>query len=1617
MKALLDVLTKKDCYGCGACANSCNAGAVTMELDDEGFYKPSFDTEKCVHCGICERACPSLNPTYENSEQPDCYALMASDKVRAVSSSGGAFTVIADSIFKKNGYVCGVAYNDGCKTTHHIIIDNKKDMDLLRGSKYIMSNTEDVFRRVKELISEEKYVLFSGVPCQVAGLKSYLGTKADSPYLLTVDLICHGIPSVKAFASYMRDVHANRPIEHLGFKDKEYGWHASMTVGFNKNEIYNMPCETDPYFISYLNGLNKNRTCGKCIFAKIPRQGDITIGDFWGINNYNPEYNDKKGTSVVLFNNDRGRQYINEIKAESKLFEPVPLEYAVNGNSNIVSSPSVKISNSQFLRKLDTRRYPSLVQWGFADNRYDVGIVGIPLYPNFGGTLTYYSLYRSLKDFGYSVALFSRPRSTGRPPIEADEIYNVSPFEKADMKLDFKDKAAMSNYANANCESFVVGSDQLFNSDLYKLFGEIVTLDWVSDNHRKVAYAASFGHSFFWGPENERAKMAHYMQKFDAFSVREEDGVSLAKHAFGVDAEWVLDPVFLCDKKHYVNISKTAVVKNEKPHIFGYILDPSEGKEKILDVAEKTLGLHTELYSEMLYKPSQENLDSAQKMFRHKLLQGKVEDRLYSLINSEFIVADSFHGVCFAIIFNIPFVAILNPLRGATRFYTILGKLGLLDRMVSSAEELKSKPYLLTEKCDFTKANEILCSERQRGLKWLIEAVDPSDNVKKSFSYDDITDEKLNKINKSIQISNIKVNAALTDTVLYTKRNIYDYLDALKAEQNKYAVLISVKDTPGMSLDYKIDSRLAALGLKTSLVDKHWHAYVVAIDGTRVINETLSKKEERVAYIGKLAFGDIKLVSRTYNNGNIGYIGINGTDYSENRRGLNIVVIDRALGEVVDTVCFDTHDPALPYFRFGKRYNAVNPPYIRNEITREAQDSIILPEGLPKENYDIFYCCRLAVERAHGRKIVLWGDNQEFKNVLKSYFGIDVCFVVTNKRASLGSGLHDIAELKNRSREYYVIVPDSPFKNADAMTLVNMGYAEVNDHIFHNIRPIIVKGRNFEKEPYYDIFMNRITGDFSGNSTIILRGFNNVIKLGARPSFAPNGSLTIDCSESSEVTLGNEIRFVGETKITLISSHLKRITVGNNVVFIDNQLRMFGGIGETEIFVGDMTTFNTNTSVHCNGGKKIHIGNDVMFSINIKVMSGDGHSIFDVNTGKNVNSIPSELSECRNSLVIGDHVWIGLNITLLAGTNVGSGSIIGANSLVKGVFPNNCAIGGNPAKVIKKNVAWSRKNSSNNIRDCGIEFVNRTAEIVNEEQESKTALVFGGTKFAGVRLVEKLLERGYKVTIATRGKHSDNFGQRVERVVLDRNDEFAIIRLLSDKYFEYIFDFSVYTAEHVRYTLAHTHCKRYILVSSAAAYDAEGNVIAYRSENMVDPDTANSVNIGSERYAIVKLNSEIILRQKYRKVKSSIVRAPAVIDEDNLSEGTISTRLFFYVEHILKEIPFNERNIQRPCAFVRTTDEADFMIYLAEHDVDGCFNIASDGNITLNDIIRYIEEKTSKKAIITENGEANPFPFGGYLLNLEKAKSVGYIPVNANDWIYNLLDKYIVQIKNEMGIK
>lgn len=348
----MQIENKTHCTGCGACYNVCPVDAITMQGDKYGFYKPVIDQEKCIKCGLCEKICP-LNKFVSSNDEPRAMALInKNEDVRLKCASGGAFSALATQIINQGGVVYGVVWDENVVAIHDRA-ETIEQLEKMYSSKYVQANTINSFKRAKEDLENGRVVLYSGTPCQIAGLKSYL--RKDYDNLFTVDLICHGTPSPLALEKYKQEFlkeHKEEKILSINFRSKKRGWgYWLVPLIRTTTKIYCVPYEKNLYMKAFGSNAIINKSCLNCQFNKIPRVADITIGDFWGIDEYDTALNDKKGTSIILVNNEKGQHLLNQVAEDCKL-QDVPLDIATKRNPNIYSSSKPHKHREEFLNDL-----------------------------------------------------------------------------------------------------------------------------------------------------------------------------------------------------------------------------------------------------------------------------------------------------------------------------------------------------------------------------------------------------------------------------------------------------------------------------------------------------------------------------------------------------------------------------------------------------------------------------------------------------------------------------------------------------------------------------------------------------------------------------------------------------------------------------------------------------------------------------------------------------------------------------------------------------------------------------------------------------------------------------------------------------------------------------------------------------------------------------------------------------------------------------------------------------------------------------------------------------------------------------------------------------------------
>lgn len=315
---MISINKKDNCCGCYACVNVCPKDCISMEEDSEGFNYPCVDKSKCVDCTLCEKVCPIINKDKvaqgSNEENNTYVAYTKNATVRKNSSSGGMFTELAESVLKNNGVVFGCAFDDDFNA-HHIMVNNSSDLEKLRGSKYIQSHIENTYEEAERLLKNGQLVLFSGVACQIAGLNSYL--RKDYNNLITVDVLCHGVPSGKAWRKYIDDNQKrhNAKLNKYYFRNKDNGWKVfTVKQMYMDNQGESSPFNKDSFMQLFLGEVCLRPSCHNCRFKDIRRPSDITLGDCWGVQNYMPEMDDDKGTSVVIAHTKKGVNILNSVK-------------------------------------------------------------------------------------------------------------------------------------------------------------------------------------------------------------------------------------------------------------------------------------------------------------------------------------------------------------------------------------------------------------------------------------------------------------------------------------------------------------------------------------------------------------------------------------------------------------------------------------------------------------------------------------------------------------------------------------------------------------------------------------------------------------------------------------------------------------------------------------------------------------------------------------------------------------------------------------------------------------------------------------------------------------------------------------------------------------------------------------------------------------------------------------------------------------------------------------------------------------------------------------------------------------------------------------------------------
>lgn len=349
------------CVGCSACKSVCPVNAIEMEPDKEGFYRPKINDSSCIECGKCERRCPA-NVKPETVGSADYLACRAKDsQLLRRSTSGGLFGLLAERVLELDGVIYGASFIKP-DLVNHIRVTSYDELKLLHGAKYVQSLIGDSFVKAKEDLDAGRYVLFSGTPCQIAGLKCFLNNEYEK--LLSVSVVCHGVPSPKVLRTYIGELEKrnNRVITALSFRNKDKGWNNyKVKILFDGNKKILSSARKNEYMRGFVQNLFSRRSCGNCMFRLDHSQSDIILGDYWGIQAVRPEFdNSDCGVSAVIITTKRGRSFIDDIRAHCDIIETTKSEMT-RFNGSIVKSSPIHPMRDYFFSNLGTTPFDDLV--------------------------------------------------------------------------------------------------------------------------------------------------------------------------------------------------------------------------------------------------------------------------------------------------------------------------------------------------------------------------------------------------------------------------------------------------------------------------------------------------------------------------------------------------------------------------------------------------------------------------------------------------------------------------------------------------------------------------------------------------------------------------------------------------------------------------------------------------------------------------------------------------------------------------------------------------------------------------------------------------------------------------------------------------------------------------------------------------------------------------------------------------------------------------------------------------------------------------------------------------------------------------------------------------------
>lgn len=358
----------ENCCGCRSCYNICLHSAIQMKPDNEGFFYPIIDKNKCVNCGQCKKSCPVINQPKNNTLNKAfaCYSVDFDKRMR--SCSGAVFALLSEKVLNSDGVIYGAAFNNDCQV-HHICVSDSEGLEKLKGSKYIQSDIGFTYLNAQRSLKSGKLVLFSGTPCQIAGLKQYL--KKDYENLFCIDLICHGVPSPMIWEKYLNEISPEHTIVNMSFRNKENGIkNKTLDYTLDNGDVIKEKYEESDYIKGFIQNMYLRPSCYSCKFKGFDRCSDITIGDFWGLKNYYPNFGDDYGVSAVITHSNKGLEFFESLKDDLCLIEVEPNQVATY-NESLLEPAKMNPRRNELFERMSTESIHSIVTSMYDNSFWD----------------------------------------------------------------------------------------------------------------------------------------------------------------------------------------------------------------------------------------------------------------------------------------------------------------------------------------------------------------------------------------------------------------------------------------------------------------------------------------------------------------------------------------------------------------------------------------------------------------------------------------------------------------------------------------------------------------------------------------------------------------------------------------------------------------------------------------------------------------------------------------------------------------------------------------------------------------------------------------------------------------------------------------------------------------------------------------------------------------------------------------------------------------------------------------------------------------------------------------------------------------------------------------------